>query len=168
MAVGERQQREETRPLDRHAQLALVARARAGDARRHDLAVVVDEVAQDLDVLVVDLLDLLGREATDLLALEQRGLLDDTIVLNFAPAPSAEPLHLAFLIGEEHFDRVRARFDADGTPYTADPPGRRPGEVGEVNPDGSGRRLYFRGPDGHLLEVLTARYTDLPAGSAAG
>jgi hypothetical protein len=35
-----------------------------------------------------------------------------------------------------------------------------------VNPDGAGRRLYFRGPDGHLLEVLTARYTDVPAGSA--
>ncbi len=94
--------------------------------------------------------------------------LDDSIVLNFAAAPAVEPLHLAFLIGEEHFDRIRARFDADGTPYTADPPGRRPGEVGEVNPDGSGRRLYFRGPDGHLLEVLTARYTDVPAGSAAG
>ncbi|MCZ2816459.1 hypothetical protein [Modestobacter sp. VKM Ac-2984] len=94
--------------------------------------------------------------------------LDDTIVLNFAAVPAVEPLHLAFLIGEEHFDRVRTRFDGDGTPYTADPPGRRPGEVGEVNPDGSGRRLYFRGPDGHLLEVLTARYTDVPAGSAAG
>ena len=94
--------------------------------------------------------------------------LDDSIVLNFAPAPVVEPMHLAFLIGEEHFDRVQARFDADGTHYQADPPGRRPGEVGQVNADGTGRRLYFRGPDGHLLEVLTARYTDVPAASAAG
>jgi catechol 2,3-dioxygenase-like lactoylglutathione lyase family enzyme len=91
--------------------------------------------------------------------------LDDSLVLNFAAAPAVEPLHLAFLVEEEHFDRVRARFDGDGTPYTADPPGRRPGEVGTVNADGSGRRLYFRGPSGHLLEVLTRRYTDVPAGS---
>ena len=90
--------------------------------------------------------------------------LDDSIVLNFAAAP-VEPMHLAFLIGEEHFDRVKARFDADGTPYTADPPGRRPGEVGAVNPDGGGRRVYFRGPSGHLLKVLAERYTDVPAGS---
>ncbi len=93
--------------------------------------------------------------------------LDDSIVVNFAWTPAApEPQHYAFLIGEEHFDRIKARFDADGTPYQADPPGRRPGEVGEVNPDGTGRRLYFRG-HGHLLEVLTARYTDVPAGSRA-
>jgi len=91
--------------------------------------------------------------------------LDDSLVLNFAAAPAVEPMHLAFLVEEEHFDRVRARFDGDGTPYTADPPGRRPGEVGTVNADGSGRRLYFRGPSGHLLEVLTRRYTDVPAGS---
>ena len=92
--------------------------------------------------------------------------LDDSLVVNFAAAPVTEPQHYAFLVGEAHFDRIRARFDADGTPYTADPPGRRPGEVGEVNPGGDGRRLYFRGPDGHLLEVLTARYTDVPAASA--
>jgi len=91
--------------------------------------------------------------------------LDDHLVLNLAAAPAVEPLHLAFLIDEEHFDRIQARFDADGTPYTADPPGRRPGEVGAVNPDGGGRRVYFRGPSGHLLEVLTQRYTDVPAGS---
>ncbi|MCZ2829681.1 VOC family protein [Modestobacter sp. VKM Ac-2986] len=92
--------------------------------------------------------------------------LDDHLVLNFATAPVPEPLHLAFLVDDAHFDRVQARFDADGTPYAADPPGRRPQEVGAVNADGSGRRLYFRGPDGHLLEVVTARYTDVPVASA--
>ncbi len=91
--------------------------------------------------------------------------LDDHTVLNFAAAPAGiEPQHYAFLIGEDHFDRIKARFDADGTQYQADPPGRRPGEVGAVNPDGTGRRLYFRG-HGHLLEVLTQRYRDVPVGS---
>ena len=83
--------------------------------------------------------------------------LDDQLVLNFAAAPpDLTPQHYAFLVTEEHFDRIKARSDADGTHYTADPPGRRPGEVGEANPDGTGRRLYFLGPDRHMLEVITA------------
>src|SRR5712691_13336112 len=43
----------------------------AGNARRHDLAVFLDEVLQHVDVLVVDLLDAFGSEPAELLALEQ-------------------------------------------------------------------------------------------------
>src|SRR5690348_2789364 len=43
----------------------------AGDPRRHDLAVLLHEVLQDVDILVVDLLDALGGKAAELLALEQ-------------------------------------------------------------------------------------------------
>src|SRR5690348_624270 len=43
----------------------------AGDPRRHDLAVLLDEVLQDVDILVIDLLDALGGKAAELLALEQ-------------------------------------------------------------------------------------------------
>src|SRR5690349_20579913 len=74
MQVGVRQQREEARPLDRIRQLPLVAGRRPGDARRDDLAGLVDEVLEDLDVLVVDPLDLLGGEAAELAAPEQRAL----------------------------------------------------------------------------------------------
>jgi hypothetical protein len=51
--------------------LALVAGLGARDARRHDLAVFLHEILQDVDVLVVDLDDLFGREAAELAALEQ-------------------------------------------------------------------------------------------------
>ncbi len=119
----------------------------------------------DRDAAVSWIVDLLELREPWLNGFFSSVQLDDSLVLNFAAAPAVEPLHLAFLVEDEHFDRVRARFDGDGTPYTADPPGRRPGEVGTVNADGSGRRLYFRGPSGHLLEVLTRRYTDVPAGS---
>lgn len=95
--------------------------------------------------------------------------LDDHAVLNFAAPPVAiQPQHYAFLVPEATFERIEARFDADGTPYTADPPGKRSGQVGEVNADGSGRRLYFRGPDEHMLEVLTTRYNSVPLSSSAG
>src|SRR5258706_2165438 len=69
--VGEVQEREEARALDRHAQLALVAGLGAGDAGRDDLAVLVHEVLQDDDVLVVDFLDLLGGETAEPAAAEK-------------------------------------------------------------------------------------------------
>src|SRR5207247_10157382 len=74
MQVGVRQQRQEARALDRLGQLPLIAGRGAGDARRDDLAGLVDEVLQHLDVLVVDPLHLLGREAAELAAAEQRPL----------------------------------------------------------------------------------------------
>jgi len=54
-----------------------------------------------------------------------------------------------------------------GVAYTADPRGLRPIKPGAVNGDGSGGRLYFHGPDDHMLEVLTARYSDVPKGPAS-
>src|SRR3954466_4554653 len=72
--IGVRQEREETRALDRFRQLPLVAGGGAGDARRDDLAGLVDEILQHLDVLVIDPLDLLGGEATELAPAEQRPL----------------------------------------------------------------------------------------------
>ena len=95
--------------------------------------------------------------------------LDDHVIINIAapPVEVIQPQHYAFLVAEDHFDRIRSRFDAEGTPYTADPPGSRPNETGVVNSDGTGRRLYFRGPDGHMLEVLTHRYKDVPDRSRA-
>ncbi len=96
--------------------------------------------------------------------------LDDGVVINIAAPPGVEvqPQHYAFLVTEAHFDRIRARFDRDQVAYTADPFGQHPGEIGAANRDGGGRRLYFHGPDQHMLEIITARYEDVPARSRRG
>src|SRR5690606_3650796 len=73
VVVGVRDQREETRALDRERQLALVARLGAGDAARHDLAVLGEVLAQGVEILVVDLLDALGGELAELAAAEELG-----------------------------------------------------------------------------------------------
>src|SRR5438067_11970086 len=73
--VGVRQHRQEARTLDGGRELALEERARAGQARRRDLAVLADEVAQRVDVLVVDLGHAGDREAAETLATEQQRLL---------------------------------------------------------------------------------------------
>src|SRR5688572_13182478 len=95
------QQREEARALDRVRQLALVAGGGAGDTRRDDLAGLVDEVLERLDVFVVDPLGFLGGEAAELAAAEQRPLPFVLLVLAelpFAfPFTSARRWHLALL-----------------------------------------------------------------------
>src|SRR5215217_3590415 len=72
--VGVRNHRQEARALDGGVQLPLVDRAGAGQARRDDLAVFGDEVAQGVDILVVDLFDAGDGEAAEALALEQQRL----------------------------------------------------------------------------------------------
>src|SRR3954468_19671295 len=72
--VGVGQQREEARALHGLRQLPLVAGRGPGDARRDDLARLVDEVLEQLDVLVVDPLHLLRGEAAELAAAEERPL----------------------------------------------------------------------------------------------
>src|SRR6185437_11704678 len=58
LADDEREERHEARALDRLAERALPASREAGTAAREDLAVRVEELAQGLDVFVVEALDL--------------------------------------------------------------------------------------------------------------
>ena len=74
MVVGVRQQREETRALDGVAELALIAGPRAGETCGNDLPGLSDEVFQHVDVFVVDPLDFLSGEPTELAALDKRAL----------------------------------------------------------------------------------------------
>ena len=63
--------------------------------------------------------------------------------------------HYAFLIGEEEFDEIFGRITGRGLEYWADPARSR---RGEINPPARGRGVYFRDPDGHLLEIITRPY----------
>lgn len=63
--------------------------------------------------------------------------------------------HYAFLISEDEFDRVLARFRKSGIPHWADPEKQRPGDIYLHN---GGRGAYFDDPNGHFLEVMTQPY----------
>ena len=63
--------------------------------------------------------------------------------------------HYAFLVSEEEFDQIFARIEGSGQDYWADPGLRR---SGEINRNDGGRGVYFRDPDGHLLEIITKPY----------
>jgi catechol 2,3-dioxygenase-like lactoylglutathione lyase family enzyme len=63
--------------------------------------------------------------------------------------------HYAFLVGEGDFDVIWDRLKAGGRQWWADPHKRRPGEI---NHEDGGCGLYWQGPDGHWLEIITRPY----------
>ena len=63
--------------------------------------------------------------------------------------------HYAFLVGEDDFDAVLVRLTDQGRQWWADPFRRAPGQI---NHDDGGRGLYWEGPDGHWLEIITRPY----------
>ena len=78
------------------------------------------------------------------------------VSLDFADAEgSIAPQHYAFLVSEAEFDAGFAWIAAQALPFWADPARRQPGEI---NRHWGGRGVYFEGPDGHFLELLTRPY----------
>jgi hypothetical protein len=64
-------------------------------------------------------------------------------------------MHYAFLISEDEFDEIYGRIVERGVEHWADPMTSRPGQI---NHNDGGRGVYFSGPDGHFLEVITRPY----------
>jgi hypothetical protein len=71
MLVAVRHHGQEARALDGGSELALENRARAGEACRRDFAVFSDEIAQNVDVFVVDLDNAGHGEAAEAFAFEE-------------------------------------------------------------------------------------------------
>lgn len=82
--------------------------------------------------------------------------LDNGVSLDFVEdAAPVRPQHYAFLVDEESFDRIHQRIRDRGLPWWADPFHRKPWEI---NTNDGGRGLYWEGPDGHNLEIITRPY----------
>lgn len=61
--------------------------------------------------------------------------------------------HYAFLTGDGEFDAAFGRIQDAGIEFFADPACQKAGQIYR-RADG-GRGVYFRDPDGHLMEILT-------------
>jgi catechol 2,3-dioxygenase-like lactoylglutathione lyase family enzyme len=78
------------------------------------------------------------------------------VSLDFADEPgSITSQHYAFLVDEPEFDGIFGRIQERGLDHWADPFQRRPGEI---NTNDGGRGVYWRDPNGHLLEIITRPY----------
>ena len=60
--------------------------------------------------------------------------------------------HYAFKISEAEFDEIFGRIQAQGIRYGSGPATL---EDTAINHHGGGRGVYFRDPNGHILELLT-------------
>jgi len=78
---------------------------------------------------------------------------NDTLTLDFDDDTGFEHHHYAFKVSEPEFDAIFARVREDGVVY-----GSGPGSLAnmQINHRRGGRGFYFRDPNGHVLEVLTA------------
>jgi catechol 2,3-dioxygenase-like lactoylglutathione lyase family enzyme len=79
--------------------------------------------------------------------------LNDTLVLDFDTWSTFEPHHYAFKVSAPEFDAIFGRVKEAAIPYGSGP--RSPDDM-SINHRHGGRGFYFKDPNGHLLEVLTA------------
>ena len=77
---------------------------------------------------------------------------NDELTLEFDTAESFEPHHYAFHVSDDEFDAIFKRIQEAGIDWGSDPwsPANR-----QLNSRKGGRGVYFRDPNGHMLELLT-------------
>ena len=78
---------------------------------------------------------------------------NESLTLDFDNRENFESHHYAFRISEEEFDRIFARVQEERLVYGSGP---RSLDDMAINHRRGGRGFYFRDPNGHVLEVLTA------------
>jgi catechol 2,3-dioxygenase-like lactoylglutathione lyase family enzyme len=77
---------------------------------------------------------------------------NDTLTLLFDEDSSPESHHLAFHVSDAEFDAIFGRIKKARLVY-----GSAPGSLddGKLNDWNGGRGVYFRDPNGHVLELMT-------------
>lgn len=78
---------------------------------------------------------------------------NEGLTLDFDESRDFEHHHYAFKVDEAEFEQIFARIEEDGVAYGSGP--TSPTDM-TVNRRRGGRGFYFRDPNGHLLEVMTA------------
>jgi catechol 2,3-dioxygenase-like lactoylglutathione lyase family enzyme len=86
--------------------------------------------------------------------------LGNDVTVDVMSSDDQRPIHLAFLVDDETFDRGVAILRSEHLPHWADP-GHN--DAGAINHRYGGRGVYFTDPAGNNLELLT-RSIPLPVG----
>ncbi len=77
---------------------------------------------------------------------------NDRLTLDFMEEGHVRPHHYAFKVSDGEFDAIFGRLQAEGIPYGSGPYRL---EDMQINHRNGGPGVYFRDPDGHILEILT-------------
>jgi len=77
---------------------------------------------------------------------------NDTLTLDFDNSDEFQSHHYAFHVSDEEFDGIFDRIKAEVLRYGSGP---FESENMQINNRRGGRGVYFKDPDGHMLELLT-------------
>jgi catechol 2,3-dioxygenase-like lactoylglutathione lyase family enzyme len=77
---------------------------------------------------------------------------NDTLTLLFNQATDFGPQHYAFHLSDAEFDAILGRVKAAGLRFGSAPWSLEDGKLNDWN---GGRGVYFKDPDGHILELMT-------------
>jgi catechol 2,3-dioxygenase-like lactoylglutathione lyase family enzyme len=78
--------------------------------------------------------------------------INETLTLDFDNRDRFEKHHYAFHVSDAEFDAILGRIKEAGIPYGSGPMSQDDMKTNSWN---GGRGVYFKDPDGHLLELLT-------------
>jgi catechol 2,3-dioxygenase-like lactoylglutathione lyase family enzyme len=77
---------------------------------------------------------------------------NETLTLLFSEDTSFDSHHYAFHVSDAEFDAILGRIKKAGLAYGSAP---RSLDDGKINDWGGGRGVYFKDPNGHVLELMT-------------
>jgi catechol 2,3-dioxygenase-like lactoylglutathione lyase family enzyme len=77
---------------------------------------------------------------------------NDTLTLLFDQESKFDSHHYAFHVDDGEFDAILGRVKAAGLRYGSAPWSLEDGKLNDWN---GGRGVYFKDPDGHILELMT-------------
>jgi catechol 2,3-dioxygenase-like lactoylglutathione lyase family enzyme len=148
-------------PFHRRARSALVdvrdgAHLLVADHKEAPMTIVLDHTivpARDKEESALFFARIFGLEYTGPISHFAPVRINETLTIDFDNWDSFERHHYAFKVSEAEFDGIFDRIRGEGLVYGSGP---RSAENMEINHRHGGRGLYFRDPNGHLLEVLTA------------
>ncbi|MEY9935058.1 catechol 2,3-dioxygenase-like lactoylglutathione lyase family enzyme [Catenulispora sp. GP43] len=86
--------------------------------------------------------------------------LGNEVSLDYDQMEDFEPHHYAFMVSDEEFDAALARIQSGGVTHYGDPQCREIGQIYRSKHIAGRRGVYFRDPDGHLMEILTPGATE--------
>jgi catechol 2,3-dioxygenase-like lactoylglutathione lyase family enzyme len=78
--------------------------------------------------------------------------INETLTLDFDNWDHFEMHHYAFQVSDAEFDAIFSRIKEAGVPYGSGPFSQ---EDMKINTRRGGRGVYFKDPNGHVLELLT-------------
>lgn len=80
---------------------------------------------------------------------------NSTLTLDFLTKETFSSIHYAFKVSEQQFDEIFYRIKTGNIKFGSSPNSQDDGKINNLY---GGRGVYFKDPNGHVLEIITTDY----------